>query len=320
MAESNIRLPEPVKKPADWKRFKDAFQFYITASETEKKSDQVKIALLINCIGEEHIDTFNTFELSSSATLDSVIEKFNGHFEPQLNVVYERYKFRTRKQQDGEPIATYITALKSLALTCSYNDKDDQIRNTLVCGIRDPTSVEKLLREPKLTLKRTEEFLHAKEISETQTKHIKSDSSSTSTSIVADSVVKATSSRSYKNNYSKPSRSNCSRCGTQHAPRKCPAFGKSCTFCDIPHHFASVCRAKLADEGQPGYKNSSHVNQHSTQVNFRKGQSHNLHNVEIDRDLSSIRLDSLQLHSDSLSPLARIHSQNAMNLGLRHFS
>ena len=56
-------------------------------------------------------------------------------------------------------------ALKTLALTCKYHDKDDQIRDSLVCGVRDPSSVEKLLREPKLTLKLAEDFL-AKELSE----------------------------------------------------------------------------------------------------------------------------------------------------------
>ena len=34
----------------------------------------------------------------------------------------------------------------------------------------------------------------------------------------------------------------CKFCGTQHARRQCPAFGKTCKKCLKKHHFASVCR------------------------------------------------------------------------------
>ena len=36
----------------------------------------------------------------------------------------------------------------------------------------------------------------------------------------------------------------CSKCGTKHEPRSCPAFGKSCNNCKKPNHFAKVCRVK----------------------------------------------------------------------------
>ena len=36
----------------------------------------------------------------------------------------------------------------------------------------------------------------------------------------------------------------CPKCGTKHEPKSSPAFGKSCSNCKKPNHFAKVCRVK----------------------------------------------------------------------------
>ncbi|CAN7945395.1 unnamed protein product [Ixodes hexagonus] len=38
----------------------------------------------------------------------------------------------------------------------------------------------------------------------------------------------------------------CSRCGTVHPPRNCPAYGSSCFKCGRFGHFASVCRQNIS--------------------------------------------------------------------------
>ena len=35
---------------------------------------------------------------------------------------------------------------------------------------------------------------------------------------------------------------NCNRCGTQHRPRNCPAYGARCTTCGFRNHFARMCQ------------------------------------------------------------------------------
>ena len=38
--------------------------------------------------------------------------------------------------------------------------------------------------------------------------------------------------------------SNCGYCGSQHQPRKCPAYGVLCSKCNGKNHFAKVCRGR----------------------------------------------------------------------------
>ena len=38
--------------------------------------------------------------------------------------------------------------------------------------------------------------------------------------------------------------SNCKFCGSSHVIRKCPAYGKKCSYCQKPNHFAIICKSK----------------------------------------------------------------------------
>ena len=40
----------------------------------------------------------------------------------------------------------------------------------------------------------------------------------------------------------------CGRCGREHPPKRCPAWGKSCVKCGGRHHFAEMCRTKSVKE------------------------------------------------------------------------
>ena len=46
----------------NWRRFKQKYDIYLTASGSEKKEDTVKIAILLNFAGEDAIEVFNTFD------------------------------------------------------------------------------------------------------------------------------------------------------------------------------------------------------------------------------------------------------------------
>jgi hypothetical protein len=85
--------------------------------------------------------------------------------EPRINIPFERYRFNRRSQEPGETYDQYRTALRKLAENCDFGSitPDELLRDRLVFGIRDARTRERLLREPALTLKRTDELCHAAE-------------------------------------------------------------------------------------------------------------------------------------------------------------
>ena len=68
-------------------------------------------------------------------------------------MIFERAKFNHRKQEEGESVETFITALYALAEHCGYgNQHDEMIRDRIVVGILDCKLSEKLQLDPDLTL------------------------------------------------------------------------------------------------------------------------------------------------------------------------
>lgn len=69
------------------------------------------------------------------------------------NIVFERYKFWSRKQCDGESAKEWITALKGKASSCEFGEQKDQlIRDKIVFDINDKGLKERMLRESQLSL------------------------------------------------------------------------------------------------------------------------------------------------------------------------
>ena len=62
----------------NWRRFKEQFDIYITASGSEKKYDAVKIAILLNFAGKDAIEVLNTFRFAEGdeKKLNKVLEQF----------------------------------------------------------------------------------------------------------------------------------------------------------------------------------------------------------------------------------------------------
>ena len=75
----------------------------MAASENDEKEQKTQIFLLLNLIGEEGVDIFNTFNVDIAATtLKDVLELFDGYCNPRKNEVFERYTFRSRNQGESE--------------------------------------------------------------------------------------------------------------------------------------------------------------------------------------------------------------------------
>nr|XP_061820643.1 uncharacterized protein K02A2.6-like [Nerophis lumbriciformis] len=261
----DLKPPEKLKLSgnvdSNWRTFKQQFQLYMAAMALQDKPDARKVALLLTIAGPHAIEVYNTFVFDNpdeKNKLDVVIEKFDAHCSPKKNETYERYVFRSRVQAHGESFDSFVTDLRLKAQTCYFATlKDSMIRDQIVCGIEDKKVRERLLRETELSLENAIKICHAAELSQMHVKTFGEMASTAAISVGGDNVYVV--SRGWK---SQPAQQKsdvmyqCKRCGSQHKPKQCPAFGKQCSKCYGKNHFAKQCFAK----GKPCAKKEKSVN------------------------------------------------------------
>lgn len=234
--ENLFKPPEPLvldgNVAENWKRFSQKFDIFSTATDLESKSEDKKVAVFLNLIGDEGLELFNSFsfENGDEKKLDKIREKFHEYCSPKTNITFERYKFNSICQKEGQNFDNFLTELRKAIKTTQYKDHDDMIRDRIVMGILDKVIQERLLREPKLTLEKAVDVCRATESSKSQSKILRNESQ-----------VDAVQKNSDQENNKKP----CNFCGYKHGKSgKCPAYGKTCAKCQGRNHFAAVCRKK----------------------------------------------------------------------------
>nr|XP_022907482.1 uncharacterized protein K02A2.6-like [Onthophagus taurus] len=247
------RLPQPLSLDGNvsenFKRFKQAFEIYLVAAEKDNKKDEIKIALLLNSIGEEAVQIYNNFKLSDEEKkrYNKVMEEFEKYFNPKANVVYERFKFYKKKQLEGEPFDNFLQELRKLVKTCNFTDADEMVRDRVVLGIYDKGLQEKLLSQEELTMERSMEICRAFEATKTRCKDVQES---------VDKKVEVVRKKFgfQKKNDEKHTNKNkdvfrkeefkCKRCLKRHKYKECPAYGKVCNNCKKYNHFTIACKAK----------------------------------------------------------------------------
>ncbi|XP_059046957.1 uncharacterized protein LOC131842442 [Achroia grisella] len=263
----------PVGRADAWKRWKTQFLLFIKASGVHKEETGVQASLLINLIGADGFDVYQTFAFESDTQRDDVnilIKKFDEHFGVKTNVTLARYNFFTRNQSEGESIIQYVTALKLLSKNCEFLTLEfDLIRDRMTirsqtCGITNIAVRDRLLRSEDLTLEKAINICQADEVSADGRRQLESSSGTPSSSGPGPALVSAvrargsrgrSSSRARAPRYSVTNRrgnshnmhtvANCPRCGAQRCePTTCPALNIQCYVCHNYGHFARMCQVK----------------------------------------------------------------------------
>lgn len=137
----------------NWKRFKRNFGIFLIAGELQAKTDNIKIHLLLNAIGEEAVKIFDSFPLTQAqrGVYDDVIKAFDDFCLPKKNPVYERWLLDERKQREGEPFDAFLADIRRLISTCDYIQPDEILRDRIVFSVYDKKLMRKLLETPNLT-------------------------------------------------------------------------------------------------------------------------------------------------------------------------
>lgn len=235
--------PEPLvltNTPADnWKKFRQRIELYFKATETNKKRTPAqKAAIFLHVAGPEAIEVFNTLPLSAEQRedYDSIVKAFEDYCTPRCNETFERYVLRSRQQQDGEPFEQFLRDIQLKAQTCNFGElRDSMVRDQIVCGIVDKKLRARLLQEKDLTLESAVEICKAAELAATQNRALESEAKVQRVEKIANAAGQSRTS-------GQPRR--CGYCGKIHGPRRCPAFGKTCTLCNKRNHFAACCRSR----------------------------------------------------------------------------
>ena len=152
-----VAPPEPFNfsRPNEWTKWIRRFERYKSASGLKEKTPEAQINTLIYTMGAEADDIFQSFGIADEdkKKYSEVKAKFELHFVKRRNVIYERAVFNKRKQEEGEPVDTFITSLYSLSEHCNYGAlREKMIRDRIVVGIRDAALLLKLQFMEMLTL------------------------------------------------------------------------------------------------------------------------------------------------------------------------
>ena len=241
MMYSQLPTPAPMSLKGNlaenWTFFKESWESYKIATELEKKPKPVILKTLKIVLGRETYQIAKNLPVADRTDPDSFLQALTQHFEPQRNIIFERYLFNSANQED-ENIDQYLNRLRKLASTCAYGALcDELIRDRLVIGIKSHEVRKRLLREKALTLNTALDIIRAAETTSDQMKKI-------------DGEIE-TSVHAVKNKGKKPdfkqrveTVKQCKYCGTNHNVRQCPAYGKKCSKCNMKSHFAKMCRRR----------------------------------------------------------------------------
>jgi hypothetical protein len=168
----------------NWKRWKQRFELYMKATGTDEKDEEVKIAILLHCIGEDALEIYNTFSFGDTdaeaeaarKVYDTTLQKFDQYCTPRKNTLFERFKFWQRSQREGETVDQFATDLKRMIKNCEYREPPDiMVRDRLVFGLWDAKLQAHLLKEDvdKLTLEKSVAYCRAAEATNIQIKEIR---------------------------------------------------------------------------------------------------------------------------------------------------
>ena len=232
--EAIFKPPEPLQLDGNisenWRKFSQRFNLFIKATGLSAKPEEKQLAVLLNLIGDDALELYNTFTFGENEhNVATVKQKFMDYCSPKKNVIFERFKFNSIIQQEGQHFDAFVTDLRKAVKTTEYADQDDMIRDKIVMGIHSKTTQEKLLRESDLTLTKAINICRAIEISKDQSKILQNEA-------VVHEIKRVTQ------------KNICNFCGYSHSWQRCPARGKTCAKCQGRNHFANVCKKQTKEE------------------------------------------------------------------------
>ena len=259
MASFQITPPEQFTfdQPEEWPKWIRRFERFRKASGLSAKEDLQQINTLIYCMGDAADDILTGLSLTEEErkVYNTVKTKLEQHFVKKRNVIFERAKFNSRVQQQGESVDSFITSLHCLVEHCQYgNLRNELVRDRIVVGLLDETLSMKLQLDSELTLEKATGAAQQHESVRQQQEVVRSGQTSTMVEAAVQSKIPSGKGKtsqpkqqfpSVQNPYNYQQQLMCTRCGKApfHPKHQCPARDAECHKCRKIGHFQSMCRS-----------------------------------------------------------------------------
>ena len=129
--------------------------YFVANSIPEDK----QLPILLTSIGASTYDRLSELlapAALSSKSISNIFHLLQTHFEQKRVQIAERFNFRRRQQEAGETIGDYDAALRKLAIHCNFGERlEEELRDQMVCGLRNKALQRRLLTELDLTYAKT---------------------------------------------------------------------------------------------------------------------------------------------------------------------
>ena len=116
-------------------------------SKLDLEDEKRQVSSLLYAMGEKADDIIDSFRLSddNQKLYATVRDKFETYFVKKRNIVFDRVRCFQRRQEEGEPVASFVDDIHALAKYCNFGALHDKlVRDILVASIRDKRLLERL--------------------------------------------------------------------------------------------------------------------------------------------------------------------------------
>ncbi len=273
MATLGVLSPfDPVKD--DFDMWNGTFNNFLVANGmTDPKHADRCVGIFLSSVG---ITTYSLLSnlLSpvdpSTKKLNELQQTLKTHFKPAPKAISERYKFSRRTQKQGETVAAFVAALRSLAVNCKFTDLEIRIRDQFIFGLLNEYTQRQLFtKDDNIALPDVISLAIAQEAAEVSTALVRGHQSVTAPTSTELDIHKMSKFKPFTKKFSKKGNSSssnhtsassfksgknfknthnnanqlCNGCGSQsHTRSKCPHRESKCFSCGTIGHLSSVCK------------------------------------------------------------------------------
>ena len=251
--------PSSVTGKQEYLHWKRTFEVFLASVADHSPN---KLHTLINFVSPKiysHIADCTTYEAAE--------EILKNLFVKEYNQIFARYQLRTRKQETGESLDTYIQQLKALSSEVEFKPvtadqyKSDVLTDAFISGISSSFIRQRLLESNKTTFKDVCSLAEALDLAQRNSEAFVSHVPYQPTACVTENQEQlqktvipqnATGGSKDQNEniniaaFNKSKKATCYFCGSSsiHKREFCPAKDAICNFCKRRGHFPKVCRSK----------------------------------------------------------------------------